>query len=391
MGRPGRKAAGAGGAARALVDDFDWGEFAFASAPGVPQPEALGFLLAAGLRLGTKHALKAALVGLDALVKSDSYDAVEGGFFARCQGRGWTDPVPEKPLVANARMVEALSLAGLASGREDLSRAASETAAWVDRVLSRGPDDLWADGQVADPEYFARMATGRSRDRQPAVAGRAGTGACAVTASALAVAGAAEENRSLVGRARLGLQSLLDESGAGRGGWEEFPPPGERVALAAAMLDVWCLTGDRTLAPPLEALVSSLGPGAETAAGVVVRLRAARRAGSDPPAAGPVVAAGEEPADQAAVGVASLAIEAGVIAVEGVAGSSLATGAFARCAPFGPITLVDTSRGANDENQVDVSVPGRPPAYARRRAELGRLVHALDPEAAVPAAGGRRP
>lgn len=378
---------GAQAVARALVDGFDWGHFEFSSAPGVPQPRALAFLLAAGLRLGDPQAERAALVGLDALVKSEACDGVEGGFFARCATRGWRDPVPEKPLVLNARMAGALALAGRATAREDFARAASETAAWVDRALSRPSDDLWSDGQSADPGYYARMATARSR-RPPARPGEAApVGACALTASVLAVVGAIDENRSLVARARLALQSLLDRAGAGRAGWAARVAAPDGVALASALIDVGGLTGDRTLEPPLAELLGTLRASADVAPGdlALVRLRQARRVGAtargdlrlaDPAAAGP-----PDPAVAAPEGAARLAAEAGVIAVEGVAGSSLVSGAFAACAPYGPLVVVDTSGTENDENRVAVVVPGRAPAVARRRSELGSVVEPLRPPA----------
>ncbi|HEX9710284.1 MAG TPA: hypothetical protein VGB42_10015, partial [Candidatus Thermoplasmatota archaeon] len=194
-----RRGAGAAAEAiaRALVDDFDWRTYEFASAPGAAHPRALRFLLAAGLRLGTPHAAKAAVLGLDALVNSEAYDSVDGGFFVACDGPGWKDPQTGKPLALNAELVVALSLAAVETGREGFARAARETVGWFDRALSRADDDLWAPGLAADPEYYALLAHGRARRGAPAAVEGMESRASALAVSALAAAGAAGEDRAL--------------------------------------------------------------------------------------------------------------------------------------------------------------------------------------------------
>jgi hypothetical protein len=374
-----------------LVRDFDWESFEFGSAPGEPQPEALQFLLAAGYRTGVAHAARVAVVGLDALVKSEAFDSVEGGFFAACRTRGWREPETAKPLALNASMVVALSLAWVATGREDFDRARAETIGWMERSLARAEDDLWSRGQEADPEYYEFMAHARSGRRPPAADPEVDVEACARAVSAFAAAGACWGDRSLVGRARLALQALIDRAVGPDFQVAEALPVGARgrgtsaraaIAVASATLDVLCVSRDPSLEPVLGQLLEAVGPapgagGAVSADARVLALRAAARAGRAAPRWEPPAPPDPLPRARAAHGLAALAGARGVIRVEGVAGSALCTGAVARCLPFGPVVVGDWGNTKDEENRVVVRAGRAAATEVRRRSELDGVGAAL--------------
>ncbi len=440
-------AGGAAAVALALVEDFDWRAFGFASSPGVPRPDDLRFLLAAGLRLGAPHAARAALVGLDALVKGDGYDSLEGGLFDSCAAAGWRDPSTGKSLELNAQFLRALAAAVAASTfsstsssissssssfsssssssstsssissstssssssasaqREAFARAAYDTARWADRSLSRTQDDLWASSLPEDADYYGRMAHGRSRRGPPAPIDEVDVAACALACSAFAEVGAALQDRALAARGRLCLQALLDgavdEHGHVRarlsgGHWSKARSPVARVRLAAAVLDVWSVTGDPSLPGVLHGLTADFAdPGFDAAPEAVglllLRIGAAFSRGERMSTGRPRLAGGGAPVVSgrwAARGEYMLAREAGVTAVVSALGNSLAIETLALVLPFGPAAVRYPTEAGDSSLKVVLEVDGNVRGVAERRSQLRALAAALQAPAAVKEASG---
>ena len=221
---------------QALLALYDWKVDAFGGPPFVPRPAAAEFLLALGLRTGTKHALKAALRSLAVLPKSDLFDPVEGGFFERCEAAPWKRPHTRKTLACNAALLQALSTAAAWTGDVTLRRAAEETAAFIDKRLKADEGDLWAEAQGPDDEYFEKMGHARDRVEAPPAQGRATPAANAAAISAFVRAGICLDEPRWIGRARLAGRALVEV---------EKPADGDAfVACATAALDLEVATGD---------------------------------------------------------------------------------------------------------------------------------------------------
>jgi uncharacterized protein YyaL (SSP411 family) len=86
------------GAAKNLIESYDWGFGGWGQAPKFPQPMAIEFLLARSLRPGTTEtqALKTALHTLQAMARGGMYDVVGGGFSRYSTDNFWRIPHFEK-------------------------------------------------------------------------------------------------------------------------------------------------------------------------------------------------------------------------------------------------------------------------------------------------------
>jgi uncharacterized protein YyaL (SSP411 family) len=142
------KLAAAAKAWTAAIDPINGG---FGSAPKLPEPELIRFLLTRDA-----PAREAALNAARALVNGALRDPVDGGFYRRCIDHQWKEPYHQKLLVDQARIALALFEAADAA-KDDKLRAAGIGA--LDFVLKemKNPDGTFAaalDGTLeenADP------------------------------------------------------------------------------------------------------------------------------------------------------------------------------------------------------------------------------------------------
>lgn len=153
----------------------------FGTAPKLPEPELIRFLLTRDA-----PAREAAIKAAHAVVNGALRDSADGGFYRRCIDEAWKEPYYQKTLADQARIALALFDAADAA-KDDKLRAAAVGA--LDFVLThlRNPDGTFVaalDGTLEEsPDPAKRPGFVRI--------GRASTGALALLVSALQCAGEA--------------------------------------------------------------------------------------------------------------------------------------------------------------------------------------------------------
>ena len=152
-------------AAAAWIATIDAKNGGFGSAPKLPEPELIRFLLTRD-----QAAQAAALNAARALVAGAAHDPVDGGFYRRCIDEEWKEPYYQKTLIDQARI--ALALFEAADVAKDGKLRAAGVGA-LDFVLKelRNPDGTFAaalDGTLeenADPAKrpkFVRVGSASS-------------------------------------------------------------------------------------------------------------------------------------------------------------------------------------------------------------------------------------
>ena len=231
-----------------LLTRFDETSAGFGDGPKRVEADAL----AAALRLcrGTRDPDLARIVTrtLDAMAGGGLWDPVDGGFFRYCTGRDWSDPAPEKLLVANARLLDLYLTASTLFEREDYADRA--------RALVR-----FAHGTLADPEggFFASQRGTPDPDRpgrSPAPGAGAVdrtvyTDATAVMASAYVHGASVLDDDSLLQFAaesvdRVVMATYERGAGIGHAATGGSSPRGllaDQVLASTALLDLYEATG----------------------------------------------------------------------------------------------------------------------------------------------------
>ena len=246
--------------------------------PKFPQPDVFGFMLAYGLLRGAgdpEHVpeggsalLRPARVHevvrttLTAMASGGLYDDVAGGFFRYATRRDWSVPHYEKMLEDNARLAWLYLEASLHAADHDLGdpglyRRAGEGA--VDYLL----DTLWRDdapafggSQDADETYYLLDAAGRADLPAPFVDPTVYVDWNALAARALLRGASVLGRPELADRALRLLELPLGETARHGDAMAHFVHPdgavgdgapllGDQVAVAAALLDAYEVTGDR--------------------------------------------------------------------------------------------------------------------------------------------------
>lgn len=151
-------------AAKAWTATIDPVNGGFGSAPKLPEPEVIRFLLARG-----GAAREAALNAARALVNGLLRDPVDGGFYRRCIDEAWKEPYFQKTLADQARIALALFEAADAAKDDSLRKAGIAALDFVLKEL-RHSDGTFAaalDGTLeenADPAKrpkFVRVGSAR--------------------------------------------------------------------------------------------------------------------------------------------------------------------------------------------------------------------------------------
>lgn len=149
-------------AAKSLLDNYDWGNGGWGSAPKFPQPMAVEFLLRRFSRAersqsdseGADEApiLKSSLHALNAMARGGMYDVVGGGFSRYSVDNFWRVPHFEKMLYDNALLARAYLHAWQITGDEFFKRVVTETLDFIAREMTH-PDGGFYSSLDADSEH----------------------------------------------------------------------------------------------------------------------------------------------------------------------------------------------------------------------------------------------
>jgi uncharacterized protein len=187
--------------------------------PKFPQTEALSLALELYADEKDNEYLVFARTTLEAMIRSNLLDKVEGGFFRYSTTRDWSIPHYEKMLSDNAALISVLlRLYGL-TGAQVFRRTAAETADFVCRTLSDGVSRFYG-SQDADEHYYLLGAAERTELTPPPVDRTVYTDLAARAAVSLLVEGTALGRQEHVSMALAALEFL----------WSELFVPGEGMA-----------------------------------------------------------------------------------------------------------------------------------------------------------------
>lgn len=206
---PDREALATAVAELGAYEDTTYG--GFGSAPKFPVAPTLGFLLdrADGREL--------ALRTLKRMGASPLRDPIEGGFFRYATGRDWSDPHYERMLYDNAQLLDLYSLAWKHTG-EMWARTVAEGVARFLTTVMRLPSGGFASaqdsestvaGQRVEGGYYALGEDDRARETPPALDAKMLTGWNGLGITALARAGFAFGDDSMITAARDAADFLL--------------------------------------------------------------------------------------------------------------------------------------------------------------------------------------
>ncbi len=187
--------------------------------PKFPQTEALSLALGLYIDEGNEEYLVFARTTLEAMIRGNLLDKVEGGFFRYSTTRDWSIPHYEKMLADNSALIGVLLKIYALTGAEIFRRTAGETAAYVYSTLSDGVSRFYG-SQDADEHYYLLGATERSRLSPPPVDRTVYTDLAAHAAVSLLVEGTALGRPEHVSLALAALEFL----------WSELYLPGEGMA-----------------------------------------------------------------------------------------------------------------------------------------------------------------
>ena len=129
--------------------DPKWG--GFGSAPKVPTPHSLAFLLRYGIQKGETEAWHMAVNTLEQMARGGIYDQIGGGFCRYSTDEQWLVPHFEKMLYDNAMLLWAYAEGWRQTRRPLFQAVAQETADYLLREL-RGPQGGFYCSQDADSE-----------------------------------------------------------------------------------------------------------------------------------------------------------------------------------------------------------------------------------------------
>ena len=245
-------AAGAATVCRAVAALYDPRNGGLGAEPKFPQPEALGLLLAAGVRHQDERLLTMVLHSLDAMAAGELRDSVEEGFFRYATRRDWSAPHYEKMLGDNARLALLYLDAFAFTGRAPYGQVARGVIEYLTTVLAAGDAPVFWGSQDADEHYYRLDAAGRERLKvKPAPDRTVFVDTNALTARALLRAATLFETPDLP-RAGLAAIDHLWDRGHGRRAMSHYlggPIAGllaDQAEMAAALLDAYEVSGDRT-------------------------------------------------------------------------------------------------------------------------------------------------
>jgi uncharacterized protein YyaL (SSP411 family) len=245
-------ASGAATVCRAVAALYDPRHGGLGAEPKFPQPEALGLLLAVGVRHADERLLAMALHSLDAMAAGELRDGVEEGFFRYATRRDWSAPHYEKMLGDNARLALLYLDAFAFTGHASYGEVARGVVTYLTTVLAADAGPVFWGSQDADEHYYAYDAAGRGRvEIKPALDRTVFVDANALAARALLRAATLIEQPDLP-QAGLATVDHLWDRGHGRHAMTHYlggPIAGllaDQAEMAAALLDAYEVSGDRS-------------------------------------------------------------------------------------------------------------------------------------------------
>jgi uncharacterized protein YyaL (SSP411 family) len=158
-------------AVKSLLDNYDWGNGGWGSAPKFPQPMTIEFLLKRAMEATERtetiekkgsdnsvvsmayesETLKPALHALRAMARGGMYDVVGGGFSRYSVDNFWRVPHFEKMLYDNAQLTRAYLHAWQITGDPFFKRVVTETLDFIAREMTH-PDGGFYSSLDADSE-----------------------------------------------------------------------------------------------------------------------------------------------------------------------------------------------------------------------------------------------
>lgn len=143
-------------AAKSLLDNYDWGNGGWGSAPKFPQPMTIEFMLRRTVRESENWEdspiLKSSLHALRAMSRGGMYDVVGGGFSRYSTDNFWRVPHFEKMLYDNALLSRAYLHAWQITGDPFFKRVVTETLDFIEREMTH-PDGGFYSSLDADSEH----------------------------------------------------------------------------------------------------------------------------------------------------------------------------------------------------------------------------------------------
>ncbi len=247
----------------------------FGTEPKFPQAEALGLLL---LRAGScrdERVDGVIATTLGHMSAGRVYDHVEDGFFRYATQRDWSEPHYEKMLEDNAQLLRVYADAYGVYADASYAQTAEGIARYLLGILWQPGVQAFGGSQDADELYYRKGANARRELDPPSVDTTIYADWNALAAGALLRASLLLGRPQLAGPALAALETLW-ERGHGRHGMAHYlvatgpgrenvkPGPvvgllGDQALVAAAMLDAYEHTGERTYLARAELLADWVG------------------------------------------------------------------------------------------------------------------------------------
>jgi uncharacterized protein YyaL (SSP411 family) len=233
---------------------FDPVHGGFGRAPKFPMPESMELLFQALRWTGGSDFDAILRKTLDAMASRSLFDPVDGGFHRYCTTEGWGAPQTEKLLEENAKLARCYLRGWQAFGEPRYRETAERTLDWAMRTLWEPGKSRFANGQVADIDYFGAEAAKRRTLKAPAVDRTVVTSANAAMVSTLVQSWAILGVGAHLDTARACLDAIRRAARRPEGGIAHLPedPASETgllrdpLSLATASLDLFEASGDPT-------------------------------------------------------------------------------------------------------------------------------------------------
>jgi uncharacterized protein YyaL (SSP411 family) len=194
-----------------ILSAWDRAHGGLGSEPKFPQTEALAFALDLYVDEDSRTYLDFTRHALEAMIRGNLLDKVEGGFFRYSTTRDWSIPHYEKMLADNAGLIPVLIHAYGLTGSEIFRRTAAETAAYIQTTLGDGVARFYG-SQDADEEYYLLDAEGRKGLTSPPVDRTVYTDLAARASASMLMAGTVLEKDAYSTMALAALDSLWSGS-----------------------------------------------------------------------------------------------------------------------------------------------------------------------------------
>ncbi|MBI2564640.1 thioredoxin domain-containing protein [Candidatus Woesearchaeota archaeon] len=181
----------------------------FGDEPKFPHFELLFFILYV-LKQEQNEELKKILIhALDAMLKSELHDQVEGGFYRYATLQNWTIPHFEKMLEDNAQFLSVYCEAYLITKKEEYKKTAEDILTFLFSLLYDEKTGLFKGSQDADEEYCNLSIAERKKRKKPFIDPAHYTGWNAITIQSLLTASVVFEKKSYVQIAEKAMKNLL--------------------------------------------------------------------------------------------------------------------------------------------------------------------------------------